>query len=56
MPISETALFSKVYCRGCNQVVTYTVKELLATNDHDHQAQNIVCPDCSYIIATFHEQ
>jgi hypothetical protein len=49
-------VFEFVYCPGCNQTVKYAIDLLPAVNAQDHKAQDIVCPQCYYIIATFHER
>jgi hypothetical protein len=53
---TSTTFFPLVYCPGCKHTVRYAVDELPATDGNDHKAQDIVCPECYYIIATFHER
>jgi hypothetical protein len=52
---THTAFFPRVFCPGCNGVVTYQIDELPATKENDHKAQDVICKECFYIIATFHE-
>ena len=49
-------LMEYVYCDNCKRVVSYKVDFLPANDRNLHGAQDIVCDECSFSIATFHER
>jgi hypothetical protein len=52
---TQMTFFLQVYCPGCNRVVKYQIDEPPATHGNDHKAQDVICPDFFYVIATFPE-
>ena len=51
----QVNFYPRIYCPGCEQVVTYQIDPLPATAESSNNVQDVICPECFYIIATFHE-
>lgn len=44
-----------IYCDNC-KVIKPLVRDLMLTGGHStHDAEDLICGDCHYVIATLHE-
>jgi hypothetical protein len=44
-----------VYCQCCEKIVAWRLVEMPPTKEHAGYAKDLLCGECAYILATFHE-
>ena len=44
-----------VYCENCKEIRSYRVGFMPANDKNPDDAQDILCDECAFVIATFHE-
>ncbi len=44
-----------VWCRNCEKITTWKLVQMNPTKEHAGYAQDLLCSECAWIIATFHE-
>jgi hypothetical protein len=51
----NVALDALIWCRNCKKKVKWLLQELAPSEKNPNYAQDLVCSECAWLIATFHE-
>lgn len=48
-------MFEYIWCPTCEAIVVLAVCDMPAWGRNTHQAQDLLCSSCGFVIATLHE-
>ncbi|HZO51753.1 MAG TPA: hypothetical protein VFB63_03505 [Bryobacteraceae bacterium] len=51
-----TKAFPNVWCPNCNKVQPMKIAVMKANDRNDHDAADILCGECKFVVATLHAE